>query len=517
MDRRAFLKFLGTSSGMLVGLPAWLSGCTGKPKIQPRLVLLYPTCTLNKSYLSPYNKNVTYTPCLEKFSSEAAVFKRHQTESGQSGNAFASIFCGCQADKHGIFDHPRKLDKSVYQVSEAFRDNGYNTYFWDKHMMASYDLGYGQGVRPENQFQRMLTADDKNFDEILDRLDTDKGYQAFIQTTFTVTHSIYTLNYAEKYHNPDTLPEEFAKMVLTTDEFYRFRDFYLALRKKKKEFFLINDYHNFIHEQGFSQEDEAKLIQVIEYLYKCGVSYLDLLFGKIINKLEDRGLLDESLIVFTADHGETLYRDNTLLKFCHGFQLEPEVLTVPLMIRGPSLGIKPKKHSFVSRSIDVFPTIGGFSGLKMPKEKSVDGVDLSPCILGKKSKPPLPAFSHTLLIHSIPQKSSKRRKSILHRLYAGRDPEYIWVSMRVEDMVFKWEKDDPDEDNFAPFAFDLAKDPEERVNLFDHRNKDHQNILKKLFVYRDRLIKTCGLKYSDLDSGMPEEESIRRLKSMGYI
>jgi len=76
--------------------------CACRARLQeddsPRLVILYVTCTVNNNYLSPYNNEVTFTPNLERFSREAAVFLSHQTESGISGTSFASIFSGTQAD-----------------------------------------------------------------------------------------------------------------------------------------------------------------------------------------------------------------------------------------------------------------------------------------------------------------------------------------------------------------------------------------------------------------------------------
>ena len=71
--------------------------------------------------------------------------------------------------------------------------------------------------------------------------------------------------------------------------------------------------------------------------------------------VDERGLRDESLVVFTADHGELLYRDNALFPWSHDFQLAPEVLRAPLLIRGP--GVAPGRAEWVTRSIDLYPTI----------------------------------------------------------------------------------------------------------------------------------------------------------------
>jgi arylsulfatase A-like enzyme len=502
---------------MFLGYPSLMSGCSSKKNesINPRLIILYATCTVNKFYLQPYNSLIGYTPALSKFAAESAVFNKHQTESGQSGTSFASIFTGSQADKHGIFEHPDSIHKSVPLITEAFSQNGYDTYFWNSHHMASYDLGYARGVKPENQNMGLITAQDKKFEGILKRLSSDKDYRVFILTNFTVTHSLYTDGFIDQLCNPATLPSQFNDMGVTVEEFYRYKKLYLSLGSQG--WFFSLDFNETVRKWGFSNQELKKFIRVVEYLYKCSVQVLDKFFGSMINMLVERNLLDESLVIFTADHGETLYRDNTFFKFTHGFQLAPEVLTVPLIIRGPSLGIKPARYSFVSRSIDVFPTIAGLSGLQIPEREKIDGIDLSSVMTGNKKQPSLPAYSHTVLIHDVISKNAEYKGSLLHKFYPEKDPNLMWVSVRIGDMVLKWAKFDPEKQDFAPFAYDLSNDPSEKINLFDNQSKLHQEILAQLKKYKQNLVSAYRIKYETNEPGLPMEEQIKRLKSLGYI
>ena len=95
-------------------------------------MLLYATCTLSKDFLAPYDASVGFTPSLAALAAEGVTFERHQTESGQSGTAFASIFSGTQADRHGVYDHPTWLADDAYLVSEAFAARGWETW-WPTH------------------------------------------------------------------------------------------------------------------------------------------------------------------------------------------------------------------------------------------------------------------------------------------------------------------------------------------------------------------------------------------------
>ena len=157
----------------------------------PRLVLLYAPCTVNKHYLSPYAPSVGYTPHLQAFAEESTVFRRHQTEAGQSGIAYASIFSGAGATRHGAFRHPVTLSDDLYLVSEAFADQGYETFFWNGHLLGGPN--YGQGVPAGNLWPRGLVADDARFQAILERLRSDESYRAFVMTNFTVTHGPYRM------------------------------------------------------------------------------------------------------------------------------------------------------------------------------------------------------------------------------------------------------------------------------------------------------------------------------------
>ena len=154
-------------------------------------MLLYATCTLAKDVLAPYKESIGYTKALADFAAEGLVFRRHQTEAGQSGIAFASIFTGSQAPHHQVFQHPRKLLDETVEISEVFQAGGYDTFAWLNHGMASAQLNYAQGVPKAQASKDILVAESVQFRKILERLKSDPTYKAFVMTSFTVTHTPY--------------------------------------------------------------------------------------------------------------------------------------------------------------------------------------------------------------------------------------------------------------------------------------------------------------------------------------
>ena len=177
---------------LLTGLGILCSACTPAPQNAgapaPRLVLLYATCTLNKDYLQPYNET-RLTPNLAAFAEESAVFTNHQTESGLSGPAFASIFSGTQADRHGLFWHPRRLPDDLFLISEAFSAGGYESHYWSGHPMTTPKFNFSQGVKKRNITRKRIRAHHPNFQSMLRKLRDNPEHRAFVMTSFAVTHA----------------------------------------------------------------------------------------------------------------------------------------------------------------------------------------------------------------------------------------------------------------------------------------------------------------------------------------
>ena len=495
----------------------FLSGCSSEqraepesPKDQPRLVLLYAPCSVNKYFLSPYNNSVDNTPHHGRFAEKSAVFSKHETECGQSGPAYASIFSGGQAHHHGIFNHPQRINFCVPLITEAFTNNGYDVYFFEKHYMASALMNYGQGTYPNQIFNRFLTGQDKVFAEILNRLASDKGYRAFILTNFTVTHWPYLHYVNTKYedHREEAEREAFAA-GFELAEFDRYRKLYSENTRR-----LVFDWHRTIESLPLNTSEVPAFARAIEVLYKVAIGKLDRLFGEVVRQIEKAGLFDESLIVYTADHGEYTYRENAFFNFAHGMQLSHYDISVPLMISGPSLGITPGAREYVTRSIDVFPTIAGLCGLSISEDEKPPGRDLSTSLLGKEKPPELVSFSHTMLRHE----GMDYDDTLYGELYPGASPQSMWVSARKDDLMFKIGKLDRDDlKTFKPGVFDLRSDPDENFNLYDRSNSLHRGMMKSLRDYKESLVHAHRLWRANPETGVSREEQEKLLRQIGYL
>jgi arylsulfatase A-like enzyme len=479
------------------------------PSTAPRLVILYAPCTVNKSFLSPYNPAVPYTPHLQKFAGESVLFRRHQTEAGQSGIAYASLFTGSQADHHGIYRHPLQLTDDQHLIAEAFAAGGYETFFWNDHGLAAPELNYDQGVEPQNTFKGYPTGRDPKFLKILGQLRADNSYRAFVLTNFSVTHSPYATTQLEVFR--ERFPQECQgiskRMTKKFSQIYRSHHRALAW-----------NFPETVQRLGLAAEEVEQLAQVVELMYKSNVFYFDRLFGELVDRIRQQDLLKETLLVFTADHGEVLYRDNAPFQWSHSMQLAPEVLGVPLLIRlqdGTA-----SSYDKVTRSIDVFPTMAGLCGLSLDAGKAPQGVDLSAAVVGQVETPSLLAYSHTtLLVHTVFQRMyDEKHESDWRRarqFFPDEEASHMWVSVRDLDQVYKVRKEE--NGTWVPEVFHLDQDPAERTNLYDPESATHREWIEKLNAYKARLVSRYSQLHGEQGRTLPGKEEAEALRKLGYV
>ena len=248
------------------------------------------------------------------------------------------------------------------------------------------------------------------------------------------------------------------------------------------------------------------------------MNLLDRVFGALLAEIDSRGFRDQSLIAFTADHGEVMYRENAPFKWSHGLQLAPEALNVPLILAAPDL--PAGTYSGVTRSIDVFPTLAGLAGVPIAPNRGVQGVDLSPALHGRARPPELLGSSHTaVLAPSVFKQMYEPRWQEVWSVARGFFPEVdvnlIWVTLRDGDTVYKHKK--VDGDRWGIQVFDLAKDPGEKTDLYEPENPRHAEMVAALRDYKARLVEAYPRSRAGDRPQLPEDEEAELLRELGYI
>lgn len=504
-------------TNVLAAICVGLTGCAGPmtpPAVPeaPRLILLYATCSLNRDFIEPYNPAVTYTPELSTFGKDAVVFRRHNTEAGKSAVAFSSIYTGSQADTHGVYLQAMRMRDDITMLSEVFAAHGYDTFYWDNHPLAKKALGFAQGVQPDQSYSTYgqpgakardtsFTAGSPEFQAILERLVDDPGYRVVVFANNAVPHSPYLTHRLKEFRRAH--PNEVVD--LGDDRIRELGGIYTANHRR-----LQHDFDGAVEALGLTAPSILELIALVESAYKVGVAELDSNFGGIVRAIDDHGLRRESLVVFTSDHGELMYRENALTKWSHGWELAPEVIQVPLMIRLPGDPQHGSTVDAVTRSIDLYPTLVGLAGIEIDPEWSLEGVDLSTSLIDGAAPPDVVAYFHTVpptrkVVENMPEWPS------LQRFYPRSDPELMWVGSRHADIVVFWRPDEMGSWYFE--AFDLAADPSLNVDIFDPDDPFHAAAAASLQAYKERLVGH----FSSPRTTAVKEDEVEMLRSLGYV
>lgn len=210
--------------------------------------------------------------------------------------------------------------------------------------------------------------------------------------------------------------------------------------------------------------------------YDGEVAYVDQELGRLLDEMEQKELFDNTLIIFTGDHGESLGQHGELT---HGYLANNTTIWVPFFISYP--GAKPARVEQYVSHIDIFPTVCDI--LRADKPDALQGISLLPGMKGKK----LPG--RTLYFESLYPYYSRGWAPIKGFIQDGK--KYIQSPI--------------------PELYDLEKDFDESRNLAEGQRLD---------AYRKRLNEIID-RYSHPENEKAryriDRKSLERLSSLGYI
>ncbi len=185
--------------------------------------------------------------------------------------------------------------------------------------------------------------------------------------------------------------------------------------------------------------------------YYKSIKHFDLYFKDLINYLEEKGVLEDTMIVLTSDHGE-LFGEHGMTS--HPGKLFDELLHIPLAFYHPSF--KSRRTDNLVGNIDIGATILDILGLEVPEE--FDGVSLAKNLFGKKKK---------------------TREVIVSEVYSpdGHTKEGLPPNFAIFDGRYKLERFIKNE---IKALYDLEQDPKEENNIWEQGESIRKN-LKEAF------------------------------------
>lgn len=193
-------------------------------------------------------------------------------------------------------------------------------------------------------------------------------------------------------------------------------------------------------EGSLSEEDARR----VKHGYYAAVSYTDAQVGKVINKLKELGIYEETIIVLWSDHGYKLGEHNAWSKFTN-YNIDTHA---PLIIK--SNQAKDNQHRVTNKveMVDLYPTLCEMIGLDVPD--NLEGMSL------------VPHISKTTTVGKEAIFSSYRKES---HWAVPRGNEQLGYSILTEDYHYVEWQNWKDGSFTARELYDLQKDPAENKNV----------------------------------------------------
>ena len=323
---------------------ALVIGCTKENETSavPRgpNIILISIDTLRADHLGAYGYARDVSPNLDRLAARGVVFERAISQAPWTLPSHASMMASELPSVlgTGTFSSPRALHPDAPALAEVLLDAGYRTYAVTGGGYVSSTFGLDQG------FER--------FEERLSRLDATKtfGVGTAWLDGLGDQRPFFLFLHTFEVHAYDP-PEEILRELWADGA----PDSALRNKQDLARFLQTSQNHDAVKE--FQPADWKCAID----LYDGALMSVDRALGDFVAGLEERGLLDDTIILVTSDHGEEHGEHG---KSGHGYNLHDENMLVPFLIAGP--GIAPGRAAEMVRLLDVAPTLVEAVGVAPP-------------------------------------------------------------------------------------------------------------------------------------------------------
>jgi arylsulfatase A-like enzyme len=308
------------------------------------------------------------TPNLDKLAARSINFTNAVSGCPVCSPYRASLLTGQYWLTHGIFYNDKPLDPDATTIAKVYAKAGYETGYigkWhvDGHGRTSF---IPQERRQGFKFWKVLECT-HNYNKSLYYGDTDvkkywDGYDAIAQTREAQKYIreqankspfVLFMSWGPPHAPYHTAPEKYRKMFGDPEKIALPPNVPNSLRKKAK------------------QELAG---------YYAHIAALDDCIADVLGTIRDCGIEDNTILVFTSDHGDMLY-SHSMTKKQKPWE---ESILVPFLIRYPAVhGSKGREIDMPINTPDIMPTLLGLSGIEVPR--SVEGRDFSGVIRGTES------------------------------------------------------------------------------------------------------------------------------------
>ena len=330
------------AGGLLAACPA-KDANLGEPERRPNVILI-SIDTLRPDHLGCYGYAKDTSPALDRFCQESVVFEEAIAHAPSTLHSHASMLTSLLPHHHqATWSAKTRIPEKALSLAEVLQDTGYRTAAFTGGGQMDRVFGLDQG------FELFEQPSAERFEDTV-----WKGVE-WLESNDTGPFFLFLHSY--EVHHPYTPRAEYLAL---------FDDDYSGALPSEISLELLGQINN--EEIDFDEADMGHVLAA----YDAEIRSVDVGFSNLIRYLRKRGLYDDTLIVFTSDHGEEFGEHG--LVGVHSHTLFDELLRVPLVVKFPSFTHAGLRAGFQVRSIDIPPTIVSAAGLPVPSDFS--GIDL---------------------------------------------------------------------------------------------------------------------------------------------
>jgi arylsulfatase A-like enzyme len=449
----------------------------GKPNV---LLIVWDTVRADRT--TPYGYALDTTPRLQELAKEGRVYERAVSPGMWTVPGHASMFTGLPESAHGANAQTDWLDSRFQTLAETFVDGGWGTYLFaaNPHLQDHTNLAQGFEKREYPEDERWAGKARKSTRSKLIPTDASntlgpafKGGGKYpsgrssdgMKDAAPVAGEALMTWLDER---PDKQRPFFA--VLNMMEAHVPRVPSLESRKALFSEEQIQAQLAFDQSYGYLlaytvglHEFTAEQQELISQVYDASLRDIDRATGAIFDQLRAKGLLDNTVVIVTADHGEHLGDHH---RADHKFSVYNALVRVPLVVRYPAAFPAGREPKVVS-NLDLYATLTEIAGLKLP-----DGT-LSRSLLHLEDRP---SEAYSELVEPTRLVFDRMRK--VHKDFDSAPWELQYAAIEAADLKCIKRSDGHVE------LFDMASDPLEAKDLAGQRAAEATALCARIDAWR---------------------------------
>ena len=412
--------------------------------------------TLRADRLGCYGYERPTSPTLDALALEGVVFEDASSPAPWTMPAHASLFTGLYPQRTGVVGFETAMYAEVRHVAERLREHGFSTQAVVSNTaltMHGLNRGFerfqfvdrGHGPEPSRVTPLAIRQ--------LEGRDPERPFFALVH--YNAVHAPYR-----------SLPRHERQFVRPYDG---------EITGRNAEFLA--------HATGarrFTEED----VQHLSDLYDAAIKQLDGQLEKLFEYVRAEGLLEDTLVVITSDHGEEFFDHGEVN---HAMTQYQELVRVPLILLGPGVPAGARVATPVSL-VDLMPTSFAYLGLPLPPD--LDGVDIRGTWLASMEEP----VERLLYFEADCAPPDAKGVLVPGSKRAIRDERYkLHYDQRTEETAL----------------YDLRADPTELRDV----QAEHGDLVARLLGDLAAFLATAP---DPLDAPLTEDQ-LRRLEELGYV